>query len=150
MLFRLPNWMVVKKSHKGRISAELTPHSGQPKTTCSELNVNTVSVIIRENRYVLLQNLALQVNIPETSLRCILKDQLHMRQVSSTWVPHFLMKKQMEARISACEKRLKKIEEDPVILSRVTGSESGISHFEPLLKKESITWKSLSSPLKKK
>ncbi len=52
--------------HKGRISAKLTPHSSLMKTSCSEVNVNTVSVIIRENWHVSLQNLALQVNMPKT------------------------------------------------------------------------------------
>ncbi len=61
--------------HKGRISAELTPHSGRPKTSCSEVNVNTVSKIICENQFI-----SLQYHIPKISLRRILKDQLHMHQ----------------------------------------------------------------------
>ncbi len=114
------------------------------------MNANTVSVINRENWHVSLRNLALQVNIPKTSLRHILKHHLHMRLVSSTWVPHFLTKERMEARVSACEKWLKKFEEEPDILSRtVKGNENWICHFEPLLKEESATWKSPSSPKKK-
>ncbi len=68
-----------KEFHKGHISVELTPHGSWPKTSCSEVNVNSVIVIIRENRYISLRNVALHVN-------SVLKDHLHMCRVSSMQV----------------------------------------------------------------
>ncbi len=118
---------------------------------CNATNVNTISVIIREDRHLSLCKLEDLTNISRSSRHWILHDQLKMWCISSTWVPHFLTTDQMNARIAICKKWLSRIDLDPDVLMRIiTGDESWISHFEPLLKHESATWKSPSSPHKKK
>ncbi len=46
---------VIRRWHvtfmKEHESAELTPHSSRPSTACMERNVNTVSVLIEEDRH---------------------------------------------------------------------------------------------------
>ncbi len=74
-----------------------------------------------------------------------------MRRISSTWVSHFLTMDQINTHVDICKKWLFRIDSDPDVLMRViTGDESWISHFEPLLKYEIVTWKSPALPCKKK
>ncbi len=140
-----------KEFKDGRQLAELLPHTGRLASVCTALNINTISVIIREDWHLSLRKLEDETNISRSSLHRILCDQLKMRCISSTWVPHFLTTDQMNARIAICKKWLSRIDSDPDVLMRViTVDESWVLHFEPLLKHESATWKLPSSSSRKK
>ncbi len=119
---------------------------------CTTASINTISVIIREDRHQSLHELEGQTNISRSSLHRVLCDQLKMWRISYTWVPHFLTTDQMNSHVTICKKWLSRINFDPDILMRViTGDKSWVSHLQSLLKHESATWKSSSSlPRKKK
>ncbi len=149
--FQLPmceQWY--KEFKDGRHSAEL-PHTGRRASVCTATNVNTITVIIKEDRHLSLHKLEDQTNISRSSLHRFLCEKLKMRHISSTWVSHFLTTDHMNARVTICKKWSSWINSDLDVLTRViTGDKSCVSHFKLLLKHESATWKSLSLPHKMK
>ena len=135
----------------GRESFELIPHGGHPTTVRTEVNINTVSAIIQEDSHLSTRKIASLLNISKSSVSLILKDSLQMRRVSSTWVPHFLTRKQMQNRVKVCQEVLAVIEEQPDFLDRViTVDESWVHYYDPLTKQESSHWNTAGAPRKKK
>ncbi len=80
----------------------LIPYDGQPTMVRTEINVNTVAVVIREEYHSSTRKLAELLNISRTSMNRILTKNLAMRTVLSVWVPHFLTNVQMNDRAAAC------------------------------------------------
>ncbi len=75
---------------KGRELAALEPHSGRPTSIVTEMNINTVVAIIRDDRHLLVKRWESMVHISKSSIHRILREHLQMRRVCSTWVPHFV------------------------------------------------------------
>ncbi len=74
-----------------------------------------------------------------------------MRHICRTWVPHFLTAEQLSSRVAIRKEWLEIIENDPNIFKRVVMcDESWMHHFEPTLKQQCATWKTTTSPRKKK
>ncbi len=122
-----------KEFKDGRQLAELLPYTGWLASVCTATNINTISVIIREDRHLSLRKLEDQTNISRSSLHRILHDQLKMRHISSTWVPHFLTTDQMNARIDIRKKWLSQIDSDLDVLTRViTGDEIWVPPLKAL------------------
>ena len=66
-------------------------------------------------------------------------------------VPRLLNDGQKENRVQVCQDILKQLEITPDLLSRVvTGDESWIFEYDPFIKRQSLEWKSASSPRPKK
>ncbi len=76
---------------------ELLPHTGRPASVCTATNVNTISVIIREDRHLSLRKLEDQTNTLRSSIHRILCDQLkcgafpppgsHISSLRTRWTP---------------------------------------------------------------
>ncbi len=104
-----------KEFKDGRQSAELLSHTDQPASVCTAMNVNTISAIIREDQHLFLLKLKDLTNFSQSSLYRILRDQLKMRCIFSTWVPHFLT--------TVAKKWLSRIDSQSDVLMRVITSE---------------------------
>lgn len=74
------HWATVFRWHsafsEGRVTAALISHS--------------VATVIHEDRPLSRGSLASLLNIPPTSINLILKNELKIKRISSTWVPHML------------------------------------------------------------
>ncbi len=91
------------KFKKGWQLVELIPHAGQLVTSSSDVNVDTVSAIIRVDRHLCLQKLEEEVHIPWSSFHQILCDKWKMCHILSIWVPYFLTKEHMNASFNMCK-----------------------------------------------
>ncbi len=150
---------------EGHQSAELIPHGGRPAIVHTEVNVNTVTVAIREecHSWTLYSpnwreechsstcKLAKLLNISRTAVNQILTENLAMQRVLLVWVPHFLTNTQMNDYIIMYYENLGLIEDVPDFLDHViTCDESWVHYFNPKLKQESSHYcMSSSSPQKK-
>ncbi len=99
----------------GRTSAESNPQSGRPQTSVTEVNKNTVAVLIAEDPHISQRQLAEVMDMSKTSIICIL-GTLGMVWVPCTWVPLMLMREQMQERVRMCEECLKMLDEDGNLL----------------------------------
>ena len=81
----------------------------------------------------------------------IITEDLGMRKVCAKMVPRLLNDGQKKNRVQVCQDILKQLEITPDLLSRVvTDDESWIFKYDPLTKRQSLEWKSASSPRPKK
>ncbi len=135
-------------TREGCQSAEHIPHGGWLAMVRTEVNVNTVAFVIREEHHSSTCKLAELLNISRTSVNRILMENLAIRRVLSVWVPHFLTNAQMNNdRVTACQENLDLIEDVPNFVNRViTCDESWVHYFDPKLKQGSLHWKSPGFP----
>ncbi len=111
----------------------MIPHGDQPETTSTETNVNTVAAVIQEDWHQSVQTLTELLHISKTSIHWILTENLGMKLVCSTWVPHFLTRAQTDMRVKICHEWMTLIENDPDFLKQlVTYNKSWVHYFDPL------------------
>ncbi len=118
---------------EGRDLVALTQHGRRPASVTSPVNVNTVSVVIKEDRHLSKRKIARLLNMTQSSVHRIPRQYLQMQRVPSMLVPHFLTHEQMDSRLCLCEEALERIAEDPDYLDGVTTvDENCIHHHDPL------------------
>lgn len=136
---------------EGRESAELIPPSGRPVTASTEVNTNTIAVLMQEDRHLTVAEIASIMNISVGTAHSILKDKLQLSRVCARLVPHMLTSEQMLNRINVCNEWKAMLKRDPTFLNRViTCDETWVHHHDPLTKQESSVWKHVDSPPPKK
>lgn len=121
---------------QGRESAELLPHEGRPNKIRTPRNVNAVATQVRADPHVSVRQLAVAMDTGRSTVHRILRHDLHMRQVSCTWMPRTLTPEQMQMRVNACRELLARLHEPDLIEKVVTGGETWVSHYDPPLKQE--------------
>ncbi len=84
----------------GRESVETQHVGGGPRTVMTDVNINTVSVVIEEEHHSSIWKLADDLHIPVMSIQWILTKELRMKRVCLMWVPHFLHAKEIVCRCS--------------------------------------------------
>ncbi len=130
----------------GRIETGEMPQSGRPRSSPTEVNINTVAVTIEEDRHYSVKELENLLHIPKTMIYQILKDMLQMRRICSSWVLHFLTGEQLQQRIDCCTENLGIIAEDVDFSKRVIMvKESWIHYHNPPSKCEN--WIHYHNPL---
>ncbi|CAH2009751.1 unnamed protein product [Acanthoscelides obtectus] len=72
---------------RGRVSLSEDPRVGAPKTAVTQQNVNVVHELIIE-----------------TSIQKILHEDLEVRKLVFSWIPHLLIEEQKAARVNWCQK----------------------------------------------
>ncbi len=123
---------------EGRDSAELTPHGRRLATVTSPINMNMVSIMIKEDHHLSTKKIDGLLNTTQSSVNQILLQHLQMQRVLSMWVPHLPICKQVDTRLHLCEEALQQIAEDPEYLNRVImEDESWVHHHDPLSRQES-------------
>ena len=81
----------------------------------------------------------------------ITMEELGMRKIYAKMVPRLLTDEQKERRVEVCQDILTRLETDPNLLVRIiTDDESWIFEYDPFTKRQSLEWKSPTSPRSKK
>lgn len=140
-----------KRFSGGREAVEDDEREGRPSTSKTDENVEKITEIIRKDRRLSVRMLAEMVNINRETVRQILHNELNMQKVCAKMVPKNLTQDQKDARKESCTDILERLNEDPHLLERViTCDETWIFQYDPETKRQSMHWKSPSSPKIKK
>ena len=140
-----------KRFREGREDVEDDPRSGRPTTSRTNKNVERVREKVRSDRRLTVRMIADKLNMNSERVWRIITEDLGMRKVCVKVVPRLLNDGQKENCVQVCQDILKQLEITPDLLSRVvTSDESWIFKYDPLTKRQSLEWKSASSPRPKK
>ena len=140
-----------KRFREGREDVEDDPRSGRPTTSRTNEIVERVREKVRSDRRLTVRMIADELNMNSERVWRIITQDLGIRKVCAKMVPRLLKDGQKENRVQVCQDILKQLEITPDLLSRVvTSDESGIFEYDPLTKRQSLEWKSASSPRPKK
>ena len=92
-----------------------------------------------------------ELGLNRESVRKILRDDLAMRKVCAKMVPKILSEEQKQRRVNFCKDMLETIAGDADILGQViTGDETWVFQYDPETKRQSMLWKTATSPRPKK
>lgn len=140
-----------KRFASGRETVEDDPKSGRPSLTRTDDNIDRVNELVRSDRRMTVRMMAEELGLNRESIRTILVEDLEMRKVCAKMVPKLLSDDQKKHRVDVCRDLLKTIEDDPDFLGRViTGDETWVFQYDPETKRQSLQWKSPSSPRPRK
>ena len=140
-----------KRFREGREDVEDDPKCGRPTTSRTNENVERVREKVRNDCHLTVRMIADELSMNSERVWKIITEDLGMRKVCAKMVPRLLNDGQKENRVQVCQDILKQLEITPDLLSRVvTSDESWIFEYDPLTKRQSLEWKSASSPRPKK
>ena len=92
-----------------------------------------------------------EVNLDRESVQQILREELNMRKVFAKMVPKLLSDEQQEHHKELCLDLLQCIENEPDFLNLIiTCDETWVFTYDPETMRQSMQWKSTSSPRPKK
>jgi len=127
------------------------PRSGRPCTAVTPRNEERLDQLIRANRRITTRELCTELNIGCNALEAMVAT-LGYRKVCARWVPRMLTQEHKENRMQVCQDLLNQYEADgDSFLDRIiTGDETWCHHYEPESKRQSMEWRHVNSPSKKK
>ena len=153
----------------GRSSIDRAPGSGRPQSSLTQDNIARVDHLLREDRRRSIKDLSNDLDLPNTTVRRILHDELGYRKVSARWVPKQLTDDHKVKRMEACQLLLARHRDaindqmgpggddrgdnqhgEPFLDNLITADETWVHHTTPETKRDSMTWKHPSSPTPKK
>ncbi|CAH1965519.1 unnamed protein product [Acanthoscelides obtectus] len=114
------------------------PRVGAPKTAVTQENVDAVRKLIIEDRRVSYREIEASLKNSKTSIQTILHEELGVRKLVSSWIPHLSTEEQKAARVNWCQKKL--VGNSKNVYSIVSGDESWIYCYEPENKRQSAVW----------
>jgi len=140
-----------KRFSEGRESLKDDDRPGCQCTAVTDDNTEKVRDVIRKDRRLGVRAVAEEVNFDRESVQRIVREELNMRKVCAKMVPKVLSDEQKECRKELCLDLLQRIENEPDLLkSIITCVETWIFMYDPETKRQSVQWKSTSSPRPKK
>nr|CAH7723473.1 unnamed protein product [Callosobruchus chinensis] len=140
-----------KRFSEGREEVEDDERTGRPVTSRIEENIKKVNEIVRKDRRLSLRMISDLSNIDRETVRKILHEDLKMTKVCAKMVPKNLTLEQKENRKNICIDIMQQLEADPGLLEKVvTCDETWIFQYDPETKRQSMHWKTQSSPRMKK
>nr|CAH7745967.1 unnamed protein product [Callosobruchus chinensis] len=140
-----------KRFSEGREEVEDDERTGRPVTSRIEENIKKVNEIVRKDRRLSLRMISDLSNIDRETVRKILHEDLKMTKVCAKMVPKNLTPEQKENRKNICIDIMQQLEADPGLLEKVvTCDETWIFQYDPETKRQSMHWKTQSSPRMKK
>nr|CAH7740212.1 unnamed protein product [Callosobruchus chinensis] len=140
-----------KRFSEGREEFEDDERTGRPVTSRIEENIKKVNEIVRKDRRLSLRMISDLSNIDRETVRKILHEDLKMTKVCAKMVPKNLTPEQKENRKNICIDIMQQLEADPGLLEKVvTCDETWIFQYDPETKRQSMHWKTQSSPRMKK
>jgi len=142
------NW--VDKFSQGRSNVTDKNRSGRPVEVGSEENLQRVEEMIRADRRITIDTVAIALGCSHGLAYSIVHDKLDFRKVSMRWVPRQLTDEQKLTRMGQCLEHLCQYsKEGEDMLSRiVTGDESWVHYYQPETKRASMQWKHPFSPVR--
>jgi len=96
----------VQAFRAGRQNATDQPWPGRPSTT--EAQVSSVATLLETDRWWTIREFACETGLTHTTILHILKESLHMRKISSHWVPHSLTEIQKWQRYESARMHLER------------------------------------------
>jgi histone-lysine N-methyltransferase SETMAR len=87
----------------GRELVEDDERGGRPKSTRTEVNIDAVADVVKNDRRSASRMIAESLNIPKTVVLRILKEDLVKRKLCTRFVPHSLTPEQREDRVTSCQ-----------------------------------------------
>ena len=140
-----------RRFKEGREDVEDDPRSGRPSTSTTEENVEIVRQKVLGDRRLTVRMIANELDMNCERVWTIITKHLGMRKICAKMVPKLLNEQQKERRVQVCHDILEELETEPNLLGRViTGDESWIFEYDPETKRQSLQWKSPTSPRPKK
>jgi len=76
---------------------------GCPKSTRTEVNIAAVAYLVKNDRHITSRMIGESLNIPQTAVLQILKEDLGKRKLCAGFVPHSLTPEQREDRVTSCQ-----------------------------------------------
>lgn len=137
---------------EGRKTLTDEPRSGRPSEAKTPELIKMAENMILSDRRVLVDDIAKELEISHGSAWSIVRDDLAYSKVSCRWVPKMLTEDHKTQRLMASRSGLRRFRQDgEAFLSRiVTTDETWVHHYEPESKRQSMEWKHVQSPTKKK
>ena len=127
------------------------PRSGIPSTSTTEENVEIVRQKVLGDRRLTVRMIANELDMNCERVWTITTKHLGMRKICAKMVPRLLNEQQKERRVQVCHDILEELETEPNLLGRViTSGESWIFEYDQETKRQSLQWKSPTSPRPKK
>ena len=96
----------------GQLNIEDNSRSDQPITPTDDQTVETVEVLIIEDRRITIQQIDMTVGVSTYTEDGIIHDQLHMSKVSSRWIPHLVTPDQRHEHVQSCQELLARYSAD--------------------------------------
>jgi hypothetical protein len=129
-----------------------SPRPGQAHRVVTSEAIAAVEVIVKENRYVTVNETAAYMDMSHGSAHHIVHDVLQFHKVCARCVPRQLTAELKERHVDACQKHLKRFEaESGGFLGRiVTRDKTWVYYHQPETKKASEEWRHTFSPKTKK
>jgi histone-lysine N-methyltransferase SETMAR len=110
---------------EGRENLEDEQRIGRPITATVPTNIDAVRNFIEEDPYCTYDEIEAETSFNQYTIQTILHDHLHLRKITSRWVPHELSAKNRQDRVRMCKENLDKFESGAWRLCDVvTGDES--------------------------
>jgi hypothetical protein len=143
------------KSHKrfawGRDSLEDEEHTGRPRMVRTELKIQEVAMLVCTNCSQMVVEIAAVAGISHGTRHKILSDDLNTSRVTQHSVPRVLSQDQRDDCMSICSDLIYNADKGGMFLNWIiTGDETWCFLYDAQLRRQSATWKSPSSPQKKK
>ena len=148
---RTRNLELHKRFKDAREDVEDDPRSGRSTTSRTNENVEGVREKVRNDRGLTVRMITDKLSMNSEKVWKIITKDLQMRNICAKMVTRLLNDRQKEHSVQVCPDILKRLENEPELLSKVvTGDESWIFEYDPLTKRQSPKWKSALSPRPKK
>jgi len=142
----------IEKFKSGRTNVTHEEGAGRPSTSTIDEKTQQAREMVLANRRVAIYEVACSLQISHGSAYQIIHDELGFHKLCARWVPRELTTEHKRKRVEICQHLLDRYNnEGEEVLSRiVTGDETWVHHYEPESKRQSLEWKHLGSPAKKK
>jgi transposase len=136
-----------KRFRDGKETTEDEPRSGRPSTSRTPDTKERVRQMLTQDRRVSLRLLSEELGISKSTVHTIVREDLGKRKVCSLFVPHTLTDEQKAKRMETSGDFITMCDQNPSFLrSIVTGDETWCYQYDPQSKRQSMEWRSPSSP----
>jgi histone-lysine N-methyltransferase SETMAR len=140
-----------RRFSEGREEVEEDERPGRFVSSRTDKNIQKINEIVQKDRRLGIRMIADMVNINKETVRQILHDNLNMTKVCAKLVPKNLFQEQKDNRKNICCDVMERLKAEPDLLTHViTCDETWIFQYNPETKRQSMHWKTPTSPRMKK
>ena len=125
--------------------------SGQPSTSLTPKNVETIWQLVHEDCRRTIKDIAMIINVSHGTVQIILTCDLNMHCIDAKYVHRLLTPEQKDHRVAICQELHQCALVDTSFMSRVViGDKSWVYGYDPETKQQSSQWKNPGSLRPKK
>lgn len=123
-----------------RVESVCQRSQGRPRTATSQATIDRLLNLIVEYDGGRTEELAIQLNVSESSILRMLHD-LGYRYVVSRWVPHQLTDHQRWVRVETAKHNIQRYQREPRFMSRIIAiDETWLPQYMPLTDQQAAQW----------